>query len=51
VVQAPVTTHGAWTVTPQGTTCDKHDVEEILVKDTNGNSAATFIRGTGTAGQ
>jgi len=51
VVQAPVTSHGAWTVVPQGSTCDKHDVEEIQVKDTNGNSASTFIKGVGTAGQ
>jgi len=49
VVQAPVTTSGAWTVVPQGLTCgngSKNDVEEIRVKDTNGNSAVTYIRST-----
>ncbi len=44
VVQAPVTTSGAWTVVPQGSTCGKPDVEQIQVKDTNGNSATTYIR-------
>jgi hypothetical protein len=50
VVQSPVTSGGAWTVVPQGTTCDQHDVEQIQVKDTNGNSAVTYIRGTGSIG-
>lgn len=44
VVQAPITTSGAWTVSPEGLTCNKPDVEKILVKDTNGNSAVTYIR-------
>lgn len=45
VVQAPVTTSGAWTVVPQGLTCNSdRDVEQIQVKDTNGNSANTYIR-------
>jgi len=45
VVQTPVSTGGAWTVVPQGTTCaTKLDVEEIQVKDQKGNSATTFIR-------
>ncbi len=51
VVQSPVTTGGAWTVVPQGTTCDKHDVEQIQVKDQKGNEASTYIRGVGTSGQ
>lgn len=51
VVQVPVTSSGAWTIVPQGKTCEKHDVEELVVKDTNGNSASTYIRGTGTTGQ
>jgi hypothetical protein len=46
VVQTPVTTGGAWTVVPQGTTCAHLDTEQIQVKDTNGNSAVTYIRGT-----
>jgi hypothetical protein len=47
VVQSPVTTGGAWTVVPQGTTCaTKLDVERILVKDQKGNQAATFIKST-----
>jgi hypothetical protein len=45
VVQAPVKTTGAWIVVPQGSTCASDlDVETILVKDTNGNSAKTYIR-------
>lgn len=51
VVQTPVTTGGAWTIVPQGATCAKHDVEEILVKDMKGNSASTFIQGTGKTAQ
>ncbi|HEY2555339.1 MAG TPA: hypothetical protein VGI15_08805 [Candidatus Cybelea sp.] len=46
VVQSPVTTGGAWTVVPQGLTCSKLDTEQIQVKDTNGNSAVTYIRST-----
>ena len=44
VVQAPVMTSGAWTVVPQGTSCENLDTEEIRVKDTNGHSAVTYIR-------
>jgi hypothetical protein len=45
VVQAPVTTGGAWTVVPQGLTCSSNrDTEQIQVKDTNGHSAVTYIR-------
>lgn len=44
VVQAPVTTGGAWTVVPQGSTCSHLDTEQIQVKDTNGHSAVTYIR-------
>jgi hypothetical protein len=44
VVQTPVSTGGAWTVVPQGTTCDKLDTEQIRVEDQKGNSATTFIR-------
>lgn len=47
VVQAPITTSGAWIVVPQGQTCSSdRDVEQIQVKDTNGNSAVTYIRST-----
>jgi hypothetical protein len=46
VVQAPVSTGGAWTVVPQGSTCSKLDTEKILVKDQKGNSAVTYIRST-----
>lgn len=47
VVQSPITTGGAWTVVPQGTTCaTKLNVERILVKDQKGNQATTFIRST-----
>lgn len=46
VVQAPITTGGAWTVVPQGTTCSKLDTEKIEVKDQKGNAAATYIRST-----
>lgn len=46
VVQAPVMTTGAWTVVPQGVTCSKLDTEKIQVKDTNGNSAVTYIKST-----
>ena len=48
VVQTPVSTNGAWIVVPQGLSCSKHETDKILVKDTNGNSAVTYIRGTGT---
>ena len=44
VVQAPIVTGGAWTIVPQGTTCGHLDTEQIQVKDTNGNSAVTYIR-------
>jgi hypothetical protein len=44
VVQAPVTTGGAWTVVPQGSTCSRLDTEKIQVQDTNGHSAVTYIR-------
>jgi hypothetical protein len=47
VVQAPVSTKGAWIIVPQGLSCGKHETDRILVKDTNGNSAVTYIRGTG----
>lgn len=46
VVQAPITTGGAWTVVPQGTTCSKLDTEKIQVKDQKGNVAVTYIRST-----
>jgi hypothetical protein len=46
VVQTPITTSGAWTVVPQGLTCNKLDTEQIQVKDTNGHSAVTYIRST-----
>lgn len=46
VIQAPITTGGAWTVVPQGTTCSKLDTEKIQVKDQKGNVAATYIRST-----
>lgn len=46
VIQAPVTSGGAWTVVPQGTSCAKQSVEKILVKDSKGNSATTYIRST-----
>jgi hypothetical protein len=46
VVQTPVSTSGAWTVVPQGTTCSKLDTEQIQVKDQKGNSAITYIRST-----
>jgi hypothetical protein len=46
VVQSPITTGGAWTVVPQGTTCAKLNVERILVKDQKGNQATTYIRST-----
>lgn len=44
VVQAPITTGGAWIVVPQGLTCSRPDVEQIQVKDQKGNSAVTYIR-------
>jgi hypothetical protein len=44
VVQAPITTGGAWIVVPEGLTCSKLDTEKIQVTDTNGNSATTYIR-------
>lgn len=44
VVQAPITTSGAWIVVPQGQTCSKLDIEQIQVRDTNGHSAVTYIR-------
>ena len=44
VVQAPITSGGAWIVVPQGVTCSKLDTEQIQVKDTNGHSATTYIR-------
>ncbi len=47
VVQAPITTSGAWTVVPQGATCSTRlDTEQIQVKDTKGNSAVTYIHST-----
>ncbi len=46
VVQSPITTGGAWTIVPQGTTCANLDTEQIQVKDTNGHSATTYIRST-----
>jgi hypothetical protein len=45
VVQSPITTGGAWIVSPEGTTCSQYDVEKIQVKDQKGNSAVTYIRG------
>jgi hypothetical protein len=44
VVQTPVTTTGAWTVVPQGSTCAVRQTDKIEVKDTNGHSASTYIR-------
>ena len=47
VIQAPVTTGGAWTVVPQGTTCASEPAaQQILVKDQKGNQATTYIRST-----
>jgi len=46
VVQAPITSGGAWVVVPQGATCDHLDTEKIQVKDQKGNSAVTYIRST-----
>ncbi len=46
VVQAPITTSGAWTVVPQGLTCSRHATDQIEVKDTNGHSASTYIHST-----
>jgi hypothetical protein len=47
VVQAPITTGGAWVVVPEGLTCSaKLDIEQIKVTDTKGNSAVTYIRST-----
>lgn len=47
VVQAPITTSGAWVVVPQGATCGSdRDTEQIQVKDTNGHSAVTYIHST-----
>jgi hypothetical protein len=44
VVQAPISTHGAWTVVPEGLTCASDlDTEKIQVKDTNGHTAVTYI--------
>ncbi len=43
VVQAKVTTTGAWTVVPQGTTCGHDQANKIEVKDQKGNSAVTYI--------
>jgi len=43
VVQAPITTGGAWTVVPQGVTCGQNEVDEIKVKDMKGNSAVTYV--------
>ncbi|MGB8909607.1 MAG: hypothetical protein WCC84_12760 [Candidatus Cybelea sp.] len=48
VVQVPISTSGAWIVVPQGLSCANHETDRILVKDTKGNSASTYIRGTGT---
>ena len=47
VVQSPVTTGGAWTVVPQGLTCNQDDVEQIKVTDTNGHAAVTYIHSVG----
>ena len=44
VVQTPVTSTGAWTVVPQGATCSTRQTDRIEVRDTNGHSAATYIR-------
>jgi hypothetical protein len=44
VVQTPVTSTGAWTVVPQGSTCNERQTDKIEVSDTNGHSAATYIR-------
>lgn len=47
VVQTPVTTGGAWTIVPQGTSCaGRPDTEQIQVKDTNNHSAVLFVRAT-----
>lgn len=48
VVQPPISSPGTWTVAPQGLLCiggSKADTEQIQVKDSNGNSAITYIRG------
>jgi len=47
VVSSPVTTSGAWTVVPQGVTCNQDDVEQIKVTDTNGHAALTYIHSVG----
>lgn len=44
VVQTPVTSGGAWTVTPEGSTCGNGQADEIRVTDQKGNSATTFIK-------
>ncbi|MBV8531123.1 MAG: hypothetical protein JO104_07375 [Candidatus Eremiobacteraeota bacterium] len=44
IVQTPVSTHGAWTVVPQGETCGNRETDKIRVNDTNGHSAVTYIR-------
>ncbi len=43
VVQTPVTTGGAWTVVPQGSTCGSGETDKILVQDEKGNSAVTYV--------
>ena len=44
VVQTPVTSGGAWTVVPQGSTCGNGQANEIRVTDQKGNSATTYIK-------
>jgi hypothetical protein len=44
VVQAPITSGGAWVVVPQGSTCGTGEIDKIQVKDQKGNSAVTYIR-------
>jgi len=43
VVQSPVTTGGAWTVVPQGSTCGDGETDKIKVQDEKGNSAVTYV--------
>jgi len=48
VVQPPISSPGTWSVAPVGLICtggSKADTEQIQVKDSNGNSAITYVRG------
>jgi hypothetical protein len=44
VVQTPVTSGGAWTVVPQGSTCGTGAANESQVTDQKGNAATTFVK-------